>query len=254
MCGYQPARVLLEMLPERTEIDLLKYDTSGRQTDDYSSCVSYLAVSFSGGQWPIVEATPLVEEESTPVVVLNAQQRHQALVLSRKVLERAVACGQTVDSAASEGIELDAVFQREFAVFVTLKKDGKLRGCIGNIRPVGTLENAIITRTVSASLHDRRFRPVGAAELDDIDIEISVLTLPRKVDSHRDIVTGRHGVILQKNGRRAVFLPQVAPEQGWSVDETLSQLSRKAGLPADAWRDGATLEVFEAQVFGEAHE
>ena len=78
--------------------------------------------------------------------------------------------------------------------------------------------------------------------------------LPRPVASSEDIVIGKHGIILEKDGRKAVFLPQVAVEQSWELEETLSHLSRKAGLSADAWKDGASFSVFEAVVFGEAHE
>ena len=80
---------------------------------------------------------------------------------------------------------------------------------------------------------------------------MSALTPPRRVASWRDIVLGRDGMTLEKNGCFAVFLPQVAPEQGWDLETTLSYLSQKAGLPADAWREGARFETFQAEVFHE---
>ena len=104
---------------------------------------------------------------------------------------------------------------------------------------------------MNSSLNDWRFRPVNTSELKDIDIEISALTPPVKINSYKDIVIGRDGVILSKDGRSAVFLPQVAPEQGWNLAEMLSNLAEKAGLDADAWKSGAEFQTFQAIVFGE---
>ena len=87
--------------------------------------------------------------------------------------------------------------------------------------------------------------------LPDLRVEVSALTPPAPVASWRDIVLGRDGMTLEKNRRFAVFLPQVAPEQGWDLATTLTHLSLKAGLPADAWRSGASFETFRAEVFHE---
>ena len=86
---------------------------------------------------------------------------------------------------------------------------------------------------------------------DGLDIHISVLTAPKAASGWEAIELGRHGIVLQKAGRSATFLPQVAPEQGWDLETTLNRLSQKAGLPADAWREGASFLLFEAEVFGE---
>ena len=127
------------------------------------------------------------------------------------------------------------------------------RGGHGNsTAPLRQSSTPVRTRAVDAAAHDRRFQPVTVDELDDIEIEISVLTTPSAVESVEEIVIGRHGIVLEKDGRRAVFLPQVAPDQGWTREETLSHLSQKMGLQADAWQQGATFQVFEAQVFKEA--
>ena len=98
---------------------------------------------------------------------------------------------------------------------------------------------------------DPRFLPVPERELGTLRIEISALTPPRPVGSWRDIVLGRDGMTLEKGNSFAVFLPQVAPEQGWDLPTTLSYLSRKAGLDPDAWREGAKFETFQAEVFHE---
>jgi uncharacterized protein (TIGR00296 family) len=100
-------------------------------------------------------------------------------------------------------------------------------------------------------VNDRRFVPVSQDELEDITIEISALTAPAPIASPDEIRIGIDGVVLNKDGHSAVFLPQVAPEQDWNVEEMLTQLSLKASLPADAWKQGASFLVFQAEVFGE---
>jgi MEMO1 family protein len=138
-------------------------------------------------------------------------------------------------------------------VFVTLKKRGNLRGCIGRMVPDRPLAELVGAMAIQSAFEDPRFGPVTSRELSDLEVEISVLTPMKSVSGPNDIVVGRDGVLLQKGGRSAVFLPQVAPEQGWGRDEMLDNLSRKAGLPAKAWRDaGASFLTFQAIVFSEA--
>jgi AmmeMemoRadiSam system protein A len=138
------------------------------------------------------------------------------------------------------------------AAFVTLKKDSLLRGCIGDIFPQRPLYKSVILNAIHACVNDRRFVPVSPDECNDITIEISALTPPAPVESSSDIRIGIDGVVLNKDGHSAVFLPQVAPEQGWNLDQTLTHLSQKAGLPAEAWKEGASFLVFQAVVFGES--
>jgi AmmeMemoRadiSam system protein A len=121
---------------------------------------------------------------------------------------------------------------------------------MGVIEAREPLVDAVVHAAVSAA-HDPRFPVLQAAELDSVELEVSVLTPTRQVDGPDAVVVGRHGVVLSKGRRRAVFLPQVAPEQGWDRDTMLDQLALKAGLARDAWREGCTFEVFEAQVMGE---
>jgi AmmeMemoRadiSam system protein A len=103
----------------------------------------------------------------------------------------------------------------------------------------------------SVSDSDPRFEPIRPDELADLDIEISVLTPEREVASIGDIEVGRHGLIIEQGGRRGLLLPQVATEYGWDAAAFVSYTCVKAGLSADAWRRGARILVFEAQVFGE---
>jgi AmmeMemoRadiSam system protein A len=138
-------------------------------------------------------------------------------------------------------------------VTLTGKADGQLRGCIGSILGDRPLVDGVIANAANAALHDPRFEPVTPGEEPGLHLEISVLTPLQPVPGPGSIVIGRDGVLLEKDGRRAVFLPQVAPEQGWDVETTLRHLSLKAGLGPDDWKEpGVRLQVFQAQVFEEA--
>ena len=151
--------------------------------------------------------------------------------------------------ALSDEHSVPAHLRTRSGAFVTLKKHGTLRGCIGTIEPVKPLHRAIVENAVHAALHDRRFRPVREAELSGLDLEVSVLSPPRPIPRWQDFRVGKHGIVLSKQGRRAVYLPEVAEEQGWTPEQTLTHLSRKAGLPLDAWRSGARFEVFTTQIY-----
>jgi AmmeMemoRadiSam system protein A len=139
------------------------------------------------------------------------------------------------------------------ATFVTLHDArGGLRGCVGGLHATDALARSVHRNALRAAFEDRRFPPVRTAERDALRVEISVLSPPRRIDSPAAFVPGRHGVVLRAGERSAVYLPQVATEQGWSREQTLDALSRKAGLPADAWREpGVELDVFEGEVLQE---
>ena len=147
---------------------------------------------------------------------------------------------------------LSMELREDGAAFVTLHMRGTLRGCIGSLSAREPLYQNVINNALNAAFSDPRFPPVGLTDLDYVDLEISVLTKPRFIDSLDDFIIGRHGIILSKGVHRAVFLPQVAPEQGWDMETTLMHLSLKAGLPPDGWKaEDVRYEVFEAIVFGE---
>ena len=138
--------------------------------------------------------------------------------------------------------------------FVTLhNSDGTLRGCIGNIEPFETLLESVPHNARNAAFHDPRFPPVASLEeLREIVIEVSVLTPPEIISSIDDFIVGKHGIIMRKHNRGSVFLPQVPTEQEWDRDETLTHLSIKAGLAADAWKDAdCVFKVFESSYFSE---
>jgi len=135
--------------------------------------------------------------------------------------------------------------------FVSLYNGKQLRGCVGHITSDDPLALTVGKVALAAAEHDWRFTPVTARELPDLTIEISVLTKPKSVATIEEIKPGRDGVMIRKGNDKGVFLPKVAEEQGWNREELLAHLCRKADLPAEAWRDGADLLTFQAEVFKE---
>jgi AmmeMemoRadiSam system protein A/AmmeMemoRadiSam system protein B len=249
ICGRQPVRLLLALLPPDATAQRLAADTSGRMTGDFTNSVTYLSLVYrSSGGWPRVSGR---SHGAQGPEVLGAEGREMALRIARTTLEDYLERGHVPD-AQELGVPSSGPMRETHAAFVTLKKEGALRGCIGHIFPVEPLWRSIRDNAIAAAVKDRRFSPVAADELDDLEIEISVLTRPAPVAGPEEFEVGRHGVVLRAHGRSAVFLPQVAPEQGWDRTTTLTYLARKAGLAADAWRTpDAKLSVFEAQVFAE---
>lgn len=136
-------------------------------------------------------------------------------------------------------------------VFVTLHLGGELRGCIGQLQLRGDLGQEVARCAVAAGSANPRFEPVAASELARLEIEVSVLGPLQPVNAVGQVKVGRDGLLVEQHGRRGVLLPQVAIEWGWDVETFLAQVCRKAGLPLDAWKHGATLWRFEAEVFAE---
>jgi len=138
-------------------------------------------------------------------------------------------------------------------VFVTIKRRGELRGCLGTLQCRGGLGHEVARCAADAAREDPRFPPVSAQELADLSLEVSVLGPLESIDPREPgaITLGRHGLVIEQGVRRGLLLPQVATEWGWTVDQFLHQTCLKAGLPPDAWQRGATVSRFEAEVFGE---
>ena len=145
-----------------------------------------------------------------------------------------------------EAYTLTPTLKERYATFVTLKMGGRLRGCIGSLAPEDSLYRSVHDNAINAALRDHRFSPVTERDLAMIKLEISILSPIEPIASLDEFRVGEHGIIIEKGGHRAVYLPEVATEQGWSVDETLSSLSMKAGLRPDAWREGAQFKVFSS--------
>jgi len=137
-------------------------------------------------------------------------------------------------------------------VFVTLTLGDRLRGCVGNMEPSGSLPESMASCAVASATADPRFPPLAPGELAKVRIEISILSPPVPAAGPQDIVPGTHGILVSQGPRRGLLLPQVATEHGWTADTFLSQACVKAGLPPDAWRAGVHIEIFTAEVFAEA--
>jgi AmmeMemoRadiSam system protein A len=148
--------------------------------------------------------------------------------------------------------DFDETLRRPAGAFVTLTRDGDLRGCIGSIQAVEPLYKAVASSAISAALRDPRFNPVQRGELDHLDLEISVMGPIERVMNFDDIVVGRDGLIVSRGPYAGLLLPQVASEYGWDRETFLDQTCVKAGLPRSAWRaQDCRVEKFSATVFGE---
>ena len=181
--------------------------------------------------------------------MLSPQQRQQLLRIARESIA-AVLEGRrpTIDAA-----QLDADLTTPSGAFVSLHtKDGDLRGCIGSIEAVAPLCQAVASNAVNAAFRDPRFHPLDPEELQQVHIEISVMSPIERVEDVAAIQVGRDGLIIRRGSRAGLLLPQVASERGWDRETFLRQTCVKAGLPAEAWRDPeCRIERFSAEVFGE---
>ena len=140
----------------------------------------------------------------------------------------------------------------EAGAFVSLHREGVLRGCIGKQQETTALFRTIQEMTIAAATRDPRFDPVDEDEVDDIEIEISVLGGATPLRSPADIEVGAHGLAIEHQGRRGLLLPQVAVQHGWDAETFLTEVCRKAGLDDDAWKQpDAAVHVFPAQVFND---
>lgn len=185
-----------------------------------------------------------------PAQTIPIERRRALLSIARQAIRAALAgnaCAGASDGAGAPPAGMPATS----GVFVTLTLHGQLRGCIGMLETSRALEEAVTECAVAAATRDDRFAPLTLEELDRCDLEVSVLTSPRTVSGPGEIEIGRHGVIVSSGWRRGVFLPKVPVEHRWDVEKLLSEACRKAGLDRDAWRRDATIEVFEAEAFGE---
>jgi uncharacterized protein (TIGR00296 family) len=186
--------------------------------------------------------------------MLTKSEGETAVRLARKAIEECLKNGKKI-----EPDELPKVFKEKRGVFVTLnkKKESKeLRGCIGRPYPVLPLGEAIILSAINAAREDPRFNPVKTEEIDELVIEVTVLTVPKRINAKpRDlpdkIVIGRDGLIVSTGRNSGLLLPQVAVEHGFDCTEFLCQTSMKAGLMPDAWINGADVYSFEGQIFEE---
>lgn len=237
ICGANAIKILLKLLEQNAlghaTCKLVNFYDSQQITGEKSED-SF--VTYAG----IVCTTTFSREEESVLLKLARQAIRKKLFPEKKL---------SLDwFAPTKNME------QPLGVFVTLKtKNGRLRGCIGRVTTSEPLYKTVQAMAQSAAFHDTRFSPLKKGELQNISISITILMTPKPVASYNDIVIGKHGIILEKNGRSALYLPQVAPEQGWNIKQTLESLSQKAGLPKDGWKD-ANFKVFEGFEFGEHKE
>ena len=188
------------------------------------------------------------DEKTGELPMLNGAERKRLLQIARESIVSHIRGGKRQSFT-----EADPVLNKPMGAFVTLRQNGELRGCIGNLTGHGPLYQTIADMAVESATGDPRFPPLASSEIGNVDIEISVLSEMKRVKSADEVKIPGHGVLIRKGYSSGVFLPQVADETGWSKEEFLSNLcSHKAGLPPGAWKDPATeIYIFTAEVFGE---
>jgi AmmeMemoRadiSam system protein B/AmmeMemoRadiSam system protein A len=223
---------------------VLHYANSGDVTGDRSSVVGYMAAAL----WDDLKATEGKNPQGQRVGVdlgLTAEEKAELLKIARDVVERHCR-GEKPPKPAVESSTL----HEPRGAFVTLHKDGKLRGCIGHLRAQKPLIETIIEMAEAAAFRDPRFPPVTSEELGQLQYEISVLTPLRRIKDVEEIRVGIHGIYMKRGGSSGLLLPQVATEWGWDRTTFLEHTCTKAGLPEDAWRDKKTeIYIFSADVF-----
>jgi len=217
---------------------LLMYKNSGDVTGDKSDgVVGYGAVAFS------------LEENSPKKIELkfSDSEKREMLNIARKSIKKYIDKNEQIDIKPSND-----KLTKKCGAFVTLKINGNLRGCIGYIDAIMPLYQTISQAAVAAATQDPRFKPVNKEELEEIEIEISVLSPLKPVDNIEEIEVGKHGLYMRKEMSSGLLLPQVPTEQGWNRKQFLEGTCRKAGLPLDAWRSsGLDIYIFTAEVFNE---
>jgi uncharacterized protein (TIGR00296 family) len=187
--------------------------------------------------------------------MLTDVEGRAAVKLARKTIESFLS-EERLPELQELDFELSPVFGEKRGVFVTLTESGLLRGCIGHPFPDSRLEDAIMDSAISAATRDPRFPPVRKDELDDIVVEVTILTQPEKINAPAEelpdrIEIGKHGLIVKQGYCQGLLLPQVAPEYNMDSIEFLGHTCLKAGLSPDAWLKGAEVSCFEGQIFKE---
>jgi AmmeMemoRadiSam system protein B/AmmeMemoRadiSam system protein A len=238
MCGRAPVAIAVELakLLDADSIDVLNVANSGDAKPE-------------NRDWVVGYGSAAVYEKLAPGEVSGCARRF-LLKVAREAITAVVTGGKEPQVRANND-ELEA----KRGIFVTLMKNGDLRGCVGCFFSEEELPQTIATYALMAATRDNRFNPVQAKELSQIKIKISILSAPWKAKSVDEVVVGKHGIWVRdpKTGMGGTYLPEVATEQGWNREKFLSHCcGEKAGLPADAWKTGkADIYIYTTQVFGE---
>lgn len=250
VCGIDGVKTVLALrkLAGWDNIEVLKYANSGDAAiGSKDSVVGYGAMVFLKAG--VESRETAAETAAIDINILSREQQEELLQIARQTVESYVKTGKTPEFTVKD----DRLNWQEGA-FVTIHKNGELRGCIGQIVPsTKPLWQVVRDMAVAACSEDHRFNQVSVKELGQIDYEVSVLSEPKEINDWQEIKLGQHGVIVQQGRSSGVFLPQVAAETGWDLDEFLSQLCwQKAGLPPNCYKNkDVALKTFTAQVFSE---
>lgn len=237
LCGSGPTLAVIKTAKRLggDACKILKYANSGDVTGDKSRVVGYLSSA-------IYKKTPDSIED------LSKEEGRLLLKIAKKTIEGYVKFKKIPEFEIPPG-----KLHEKRGVFVTLRKKGQLRGCIGRFDPTKPLYRMVVDMSIASATQDIRFPQVTEDELEDIDIEISVLSPLKRVRSVEGIEMGKHGVYIKRGIKTGCYLPQVATETGWDKKTFLENLcTTKAGLPKDAWRDKETeIYIFTCQIFEE---
>ena len=241
-CGAGPVRVALRVA-RTSGCDsgcVLKYANSGDVTGDRAAVVGYAAVAFYKG-----EKEDKVSSEQKER--LSEKEKKKLIEIARKSIEDSLEGQRSISPA-----EVPESLKATRGAFVTLKKDNRLRGCIGFIEPRKPLDRTVAEMAQAAAFNDPRFPPLKSEELHEIRIEISVLTPLRLIKDVSEIEVGRDGIYIVKGVHSGLLLPQVATEHHWDRTVFLEQTCMKASLAPDAWKKkDAKIFIFSAEIFGE---
>ncbi len=242
LCGWTSVMTMLYITEGRNDVRFseIQYKNSGDSQlyGDKDKVVGYYSI--------VVEQVRTAGQEEG--FSLGEQEKQDLLKIARETIEQYVTYGKTPDIDEES---LSPRLREPFGAFVTLKKDGQLRGCIGRFDAATPLFDVVQKMAIAASTQDSRFPLVSEEEIDELEIEISVLTPMRRIASADEFILGKHGIYMKKGYYSGTFLPQVAAETGWSKEEFLGHCARdKARIGWDGWKE-AELYVYEAYVFSE---
>ncbi len=247
MCGWTSVLSLLYMIEEKGNIkaEEIQYMNSGHSPyGEKNRVVGYYSIAFMLNN-PSSEKSDNKKDEE---VTLTNDEKKQLLDIARQTI---VSYITEKDVPELDESHYSPTLKMECGAFVTLHKEGKLRGCIGQFDANKPLYQVIQGMAVSASTRDPRFPAVKESEIDKLDIEISVLTPMKKINSIDEIALGEHGIYIKKGHQSGTFLPQVASETGWTKEEFLGHCARdKAGIGWDGWKN-ADIYTYKAIVFNE---
>lgn len=241
ICGWSSVLVLLNVTEELQNVvynPILYMNSGDRSGASKSRVVGYHALTV----------TSQSEKSDTSDFFLNREDKKDLLELARTSIDSYI---KTKKLLSPDTLKLSPKLKTAAGAFVSIYKNGELRGCIGNLRSPEALYQVVQDVAISAATRDYRFKRIDSEEMPEIEIEISVLTPMKKIESISEIIPGRHGIYIRKGSKSGTFLPQVAAKTGWNTEELLGHCARdKAGIGWEGWKD-ADIYIYEALVFSE---